>query len=789
VSLSGREKWLRAVRLGRHELQTRFGQALQKRIDVFSYRLRWQLGRVPLRATESAGQFFFSPLELTDRIHLLREHLPQQTATILGDADQICRHRFSLLGYSGLDYGAEIDWHLDAVHAKRAPLKPWFKIDFLNFSAVGDHKIIWELNRHQHLVTLSKAWLLTHRDHYVTELLSQWYAWQRANPYPLGINWTSSLEVAFRSLSWLWVHHLLADCPATSTQFREDLLHGLALHGRHIECYLSTYFSPNTHLLGEAVGLFFVGALCPEISAAPRWRMQGLEILVDQAASQVLDDGIYFEQSLYYHVYALDLFLHARWLAARNHIDVPASFDETLRKMLVVLEAICRNACPIGFGDDDGGRVFDPSRNRAEHMSDPLATGALLLPDEKLRAAARLTEEAIWLAGEQAVAELGSNHASSVPARSRSFPAGGVYVSSALCSNQQIIIDAGPQGAMRSGHGHADALSLQLCLGGRVWLIDPGTFCYMGPGEERNLFRGSRAHNTLCVDKLDQATSDGPFGWKNLPSVRVERWIAGESFALFAGSHTGYLRLSDPVLHQRVVVHLNRGLCLVLDIAEGTALHEVETSWHFAPDIKLTREGSSFIASHSDDPGTRMALVPIDSAEWQCQVTAGQVSPVYGLARAAPVLRCRATVPLPAEHAMIIRPVITETIDAGELLYATGDALRHSGGGVTAFEYRDGPWVHHFLFADSDIETWSFGDWMSDAYFLYCCRESQTISHLIACFVSSIEYKHEVLWSHAGSVERLEYWQADDKPEMSCSDPAAANGFRALLWNRVSPVL
>src|SRR5208283_5236598 len=76
----------------------------------------------------------------------------------------------------------------------------------------GDHKVTWELNRHQHLVTLAKAGLLSGNDNdkYVRELVAQWRSWIKANPYPLGINWASTLEVAFRSLSWIWVDQLLA---------------------------------------------------------------------------------------------------------------------------------------------------------------------------------------------------------------------------------------------------------------------------------------------------------------------------------------------------------------------------------------------------------------------------------------------------------------------------------------------------------------------------------------------------------------------------------------------------
>ena len=155
---------------------------------------------------------FFLAVKLSARAELLRKHLPGEAAEILREADEICGHRFRLLGYENLDYGREIDWHLDPVHGKRAPLDPWFKIPFLDFAAVGDHKVTWELNRHQHLVTLAKAQLLSgeRNEKYARELMAQWRSWIKANPYPLGINWASTLEVAFRSLSWIWVDQLLA---------------------------------------------------------------------------------------------------------------------------------------------------------------------------------------------------------------------------------------------------------------------------------------------------------------------------------------------------------------------------------------------------------------------------------------------------------------------------------------------------------------------------------------------------------------------------------------------------
>ena len=266
-------KLARVSRMNWEEVRVRLGQEFHKHCDLLTHRIGVRHGAVKLNADLAAqpGQFFFSGSESSERAELLHKHLPDEAAAILREADEICSRRFRLLGYENLDFAlrgsGEIDWHLDPVHGRRAPLDPWFKIPFLDFAAVGDHKITWELNRHQHLVTLAKARLLSGDEKYTHELMAQWRCWIKANPYPLGINWGSTLEVAFRSLSWIWVDHLLAGA-ADCAEFRSEILPTLAFHGRYIERYLSTYFSPNTHLLGEAVALFFLGTLYPQMPGA-----------------------------------------------------------------------------------------------------------------------------------------------------------------------------------------------------------------------------------------------------------------------------------------------------------------------------------------------------------------------------------------------------------------------------------------------------------------------------------------------------------------------------------------
>ncbi|MGH9353548.1 MAG: heparinase II/III family protein, partial [Terriglobia bacterium] len=497
-----REMAARAAAMSWDEFRTRLRQETAKRVDRVAYRVgidaaarELSPANGPRKAVRAAaptgdtvlpaGRFYFETYDVLGILTLLRERFPGECAAVIGRASRILCHQFGVLGFEGLDYGKVIDWRLDPVHGIRAPRRPWYKIRFLQFGEVGDHKIIWEINRHQHLITLAKAHLLTGENRYLTELLDQWRAWQKENPYPMGINWASSLEVAFRSLAWLWVGHLLASSPSAPKTFQHELARALALSARHIERYLSTYSSPNTHLLGEAVALFSIGTLCPRFRSARRWRHLGWNIVLEESARQVQPDGMHFEQSIYYHVYALDIFLHTRVLAARNGIAIPDTFDRAIERMLELLAGISQAGVAPRFGDDDGGRVFDPQRNRSEHLLDPLSTGAVVYNRADFKAASGgIKEETLWLLGLEGARRFDALAATPTSAASRAFRSSGFYVQAGACpqpalgrgaaepsadghksqggtarNRYQLVIDAGPQGTGNSGHGHADALS------------------------------------------------------------------------------------------------------------------------------------------------------------------------------------------------------------------------------------------------------------------------------------------------------------------------------------------
>ena len=616
--------------------------------------------------------------------------------------------------------------------------------------------MIWELNRHQHLVTLAKAYRLTEEEIYGRELFQQWYHWREKNPYAMGINWVSSLEVAFRSLSWLWVWHLLDGCSVVPKQFPADLSHALALNARHINRFLSTYFSPNTHLLGEGVGLFFIGLLCPGLPAARPWRDCGWNIILKEAQSQVRPDGMHFEQSMYYHTYALDFFLHSRILAELNQTPIPQSFDQTIEKMLETTAKFAGAGLAPQFGDDDGGRVFDPSRDQQEHMLDPLVVGSVLYdrPDFKTETN-HGTEELLWLLGSEGLRQFKELPSRKPENNSFAMEAGGIYVMrSSDPTSYQLVVDAGPQGAGHSGHGHADALSVQLSANGKPLLIDPGTFTYADPLGERDCFRGTSAHNTIQVDDSSQADPGEPFEWKGRANGTVDSWITGKTFDFFVGTHTGYSQLPSPVRHRRFIFHLKSRFWVIRDVLEGVGLHKLAASWHFAPgSLHAIPEGAMFVG----DDVTPLALLFTANSSCRKEITQDWYSPVYGKKEPSPTFRVTTYASLPAELMTMLIPHSEVTAHLGLLRPVESG---HSGAAVKAFRYSTAIAQDHLFFAEKP-GNWQVGPYASNAKFLYCSTEAnKTVVQFVICGGSYFAFSGRRLFDASLPVKHSE-WSRD----------------------------
>ncbi len=504
-------------------------------------------------------------------------------------AESIAAGRIDLMGLKNVYVGTEIDWHREPVSSKRSPLKHWKKFDDLDTSETGNKKIIWELNRHQHFFTLGVAYWLTGDERFAETFVRHLESWMDDNPPGLGINWSSSLEVAFRSMSWLWAFHFFRDSDAFSPAIFHRAVKFLYLHGRHIERYLSTYYSPNTHLTGEALALYYLGTQLPFLARAEGWRKTGEDILFAEIGRQVHTDGVYFEQSTWYQRYTADFFAHfvilrSLWAPGAGHPQAQELEDRMEQTFDFLMQVTLPDGTTPLIGDDDGGRMLPLTTASSNDFRGTLAVGAVIFDrgDHKF-AASNATEEAFWLMGPDGVRFFDCIDAIEPSSGSTDLPTGGYCVmrDGWTETDNVMVIDCGELGSLAGGHGHADSLSIEVAMNGRTLLVDSGTYTYHESRELRDYFRSTAAHNTLEVDGLSSSEPGNAFGWKHRAESKVENWISTERFDFFTGSHNGYERIHDPVTHRRSVLFLKGDYWIVCDVADAKADHSYALNFHF----------------------------------------------------------------------------------------------------------------------------------------------------------------------------------------------------------------
>lgn len=502
---------------------------------------------------------------------------PEPVATALaGSAYAAAVHRLAGLILDGqypifgemVALGAMPVWRRDWKTGQESGLQYFRKVRYLDPDQVGDHKRVWEPARHQHLVLLAQAALLGGGAECVARIERQIIDFLDTNPFQQGMHWASALEVAFRALSWIWIDHLAG--ARLSPAVRERLRVGLYRHGCHLEKNLSIYFSRNTHLLGEAVALHALGVLYPSWPRAERWQRTGGEILAAEIVYQVLPDGADFEQSSYYHIYALDMFLF-HWLLAGR----PDAMRSRLEAMTAFLDAWGNAGRPMPLtGDEDGGRMFHPYGDRGQFYMSTVVMAAIVLKQQRVSFYRdRVAEQAAWWLGADALtAAAGETPRPS----SLCFPDAGLV--SMVDGDTQVLVDAGGFGSRRGGHSHSDSLQILIRKGTRELLIDPGTYTYVSNRVRRNWFRSTAAHNTVRIDGAEQGEMDYPFGWRSRPEVSIEEWAPGEG----EDRLTAVCRYGGRTHRRTVVFWKKEGRVDVADEVEaGPGEHMAEQFWHF----------------------------------------------------------------------------------------------------------------------------------------------------------------------------------------------------------------
>ena len=543
---------------------------------------------------------FFAGFTERSGAEFYRRHFPIQAAELISTANRIVDdHSWRLLGFGEKPFGKQIEWTRDPLSGYAWPPDYHGDIDLMR-SDGSDARVLWELNRLGHFVTLARAYFISGDERYSAEFFSQLKSWDEQNPYGRGPNWSCAMEVALRAMNLIAAFHVFRHSPHFDHDSLQLLLRLFEHHGEYIVRNDEfSHIATSNHYLSDMTGLLWLSLFLPEVRDSEIWTTGFTEIL-GEMDRQVLADGADYEASTGYHRFVLELFLYSFLFCQLNEDEIEREYWTRLHQMLIYIRSYLR---PEGFapliGDTDSGQVLPMHHRRADDHAYLLAIGAVVFKDPGLKIeGAEAPEELFWILGEAGVKAFEEMSSSSVHAVSKAFPEAGTYIMRDgdlyLCFNAS---GAGING--RGSHGHNDALSVEISAGGRVFIVDPGTYVYSADLEKRHEFRSTAYHSTVKIDGREQNTTDRtiPFVIGNDANPRVLEWKTSEDFDKVVAEHYGY----SPLTHRRTITfHKRERFWLIDDEFPGDGDHHFEARFHFAPGLELSINGAAVEARAGD---------------------------------------------------------------------------------------------------------------------------------------------------------------------------------------------
>src|SRR6185369_6954766 len=126
------------------------------------------------------------------------------------------------------------------------------------------------------------------------------------------------------------------------------------------------------------------------------------------------------------------------------------------------------------------------------------------------------------------------------------------------------------------GHGHYDLLNIEVAANGRPLIVDPGRFTY-ADSQWRRQFKGTAAHNTVCVDDLDQVDyrrgkPKGPLAQGRL----IERFTAPGLDMLWGEVRSP----AYEAIHTRRIFFVAGEYWLIVDSLRGSVPHKYDLRFH-----------------------------------------------------------------------------------------------------------------------------------------------------------------------------------------------------------------
>ena len=587
----------------------------------------WYIKRIK---TFSAGEFFYR-IRQRVRTHILDKHAmnahkeKQMMVSTDLPKSSVIEDRSAHFDYpifeKSVDIFKPIDWHLDLSTGRTFPKSFAHKID-IRSDKYGSAKHVWEVNRMQFMLHIASLYKKSGDEKYLDLFCYHLASWKNENPYMMGVNWYSNIEVNLRLICWYFCWQVLDIDSMRSTEpgiekFICDVWFPMILeHAEYSYNHPSLCSSANNHLISEYAGLFVAacGWDIPNRKARLEYAKAGLE---REILTQNTAEGVNREEAAEYIQFIDDFFLIAAVVGRRAGVEFSEAYNKRLHSMADYMNAMldCNCNYPM-YGDGDDGFVLRPdSGGHFNNFKSLLTSFAVYFDEPSFKRPYALWDEKnellFGVAGREKFVMMPAVAAGFVMDGNSFFAESGHFIfrraegiAGSGFRETYLHFDAAPLGFLSiAAHAHADALSFILHVDGKPVLVDPGTFTYHTHKDLRAYFVSTIAHNTVCVNGKNQANQAGPTMW--LAHYHCKMLNAGENFV--EATHDGYK--SEGVTHVRKIeFDRENNEFTIVDKLKCAKPAVVEIPYHLHPAVTAELQGRIAVLKIAETARVQMTL-------------------------------------------------------------------------------------------------------------------------------------------------------------------------------------
>lgn len=431
-----------------------------------------------------------------------------------------------------------------------------YDIEFKNADNIGDIRYTWELNRHQFMPYLASIYIKTRDKKYLSLLKNIFDDWMQNNYFLKGVNWSSPMEIALRSYQWLIVLYLLEDID--DFRFKEKLSKSIIASIEYVMKNLSLYSSANNHLILEVTISSIVGYVFKD-SYKQDWFNEGYNILEKEIILQNYKDGVNKEQALHYQAFVLDAIIQYNFIL--KSIGKKPIAEKIIYNALEFIGSLKAHKLNFDYGDSDDAKILSFSHKKTNYYQYLLELGSLYYK-EKFIEFETISNEVKFISRISKIGGLKNFKYK----KTKLYRDGGYLVINS--NNNNLLMDVGELGfGSIAAHGHADSLSFIYYNNDNPIIIDSGTYIYNIEPEQRNYFRSTDAHSTLCYKGLNQSEIRGPFLWGKRANTIISEYIEKGDSVRIKAYHDGY----KPLIHTRELEYYFDGKIVIRDYFDDKA--------------------------------------------------------------------------------------------------------------------------------------------------------------------------------------------------------------------------